>query len=133
MSRLHEVLVAVHRATPNGAEFLVLLRAPFKQGYWHLAGGGVEPGESPADAAVREIAEETGYLDAEPRPLGDDLRYDDVQLHSFSVAVPAHWEPTLDEEHDEHRWCTLSETIAVLAFEQPREVVRRAARLLDAR
>jgi 8-oxo-dGTP diphosphatase len=28
--------------------------------YWTLPGGGVEAGESPADAVVREVAEETG-------------------------------------------------------------------------
>lgn len=29
-------------------------------GRWNLPGGGVEPGESPVDAVVREVAEETG-------------------------------------------------------------------------
>lgn len=30
-------------------------------GGWTLPGGGVEPGEHPADGAVREVKEETGY------------------------------------------------------------------------
>ncbi len=28
---------------------------------WTLPGGGIEPGEDPVDAVVREVAEETGY------------------------------------------------------------------------
>src|SRR5690606_38606498 len=32
-------------------------------GYYKLPGGGVEDGESHAEALVREVAEETGYLD----------------------------------------------------------------------
>jgi 8-oxo-dGTP diphosphatase len=30
-------------------------------GHWSLPGGSIEPGESPAAAALREFAEETGY------------------------------------------------------------------------
>lgn len=32
-------------------------------GAWFAIGGGVEPGETPAEAAMREIVEETGILD----------------------------------------------------------------------
>ncbi|ACS85571.1 NUDIX hydrolase [Musicola paradisiaca Ech703] len=31
-------------------------------GYWSLFGGGLEPGESPAQAAARELAEEIGLI-----------------------------------------------------------------------
>lgn len=30
--------------------------------FWFTPGGGIEPGESPRDAAIRELAEETGYV-----------------------------------------------------------------------
>ena len=40
----------------------VLLARHIETGIWGLPGGGVEPGETPADAAVREFWEETGLL-----------------------------------------------------------------------
>jgi dATP pyrophosphohydrolase len=126
VSGADEVLIAVAREE----QFLVLLRAPFKHGYWHLAGGRVEPGETDADAAARELHEETQLAASTLDDLGDDLGYDDVSVHAFAVRAPAGWEPTLDEEHDEYRWCSLEDALALLRYEEPREVVRRAAVLL---
>jgi lipoyl(octanoyl) transferase len=122
-----EVVIAVAR----GAEFLVLLRAPYKQGYWHLVSGRVEPGESDAEAAARELHEETGLETATLDDLGDDLSYDGVRVHAFAVQAPEGWEPTLNEEHDDYRWCSLADAIALIRFEEPRDAVRRAARLLE--
>ncbi len=128
MSGCDEVLISVRRE----GLFLVLLRAPWKTGYWHLAGGGVEAGESDADAAARELLEETGLEAASLDDVGDDLGYDNVRVHAFATEAPAGWEPTLDEEHDEHRWCTLDDALELLEYEEPREVVRRASRLPEA-
>lgn len=131
MSGADEVLVAVHRREADAAAFLVLLRAPWKKGYWHLAGGRVEAGETDAEAAVRELAEETGLAASELDDLGADLGYDGVQVHAFAVQAPVGWEPTLNEEHDEHRWCSLDDALALLEYEEPREVLRRAAQRLE--
>jgi 8-oxo-dGTP pyrophosphatase MutT (NUDIX family) len=42
----------------NGDQFLLARHA--HSGLWSLIGGGIEPGEEPADALVREVLEETG-------------------------------------------------------------------------
>jgi len=39
-------------------------------GLWGLAGGRIEPGESVAEAAVREVKEETGFLVQITRLIG---------------------------------------------------------------
>jgi 8-oxo-dGTP pyrophosphatase MutT (NUDIX family) len=124
-----EVLIAVSRPDDGAHELLVLHRAPWKKGYWHLAGGGVEPGETDAAAAARELDEETA-LDASVVDLGDDLAYDGVTVHAFAAEAPPGWEPTLNDEHDDYRWCALAEALDLLPYEEPRETIRRAARLL---
>lgn len=43
----------------DGAILMVRHQTPDRV-YWTLPGGAVEPGEAPADAAVREMREETG-------------------------------------------------------------------------
>lgn len=48
----------------------VLLARHVETGVWGLPGGGVEPGETPADAAVREFWEETGVLVRLTRLIG---------------------------------------------------------------
>ena len=129
--RRHEVAIVVSR----GSEFLVLLRAPDRGGYWHLPAGGVEAGESEAEAAARELAEETG-LEAAVRDLGLALGYDQpgggrVRVGSFAAEAPAGWEPALDEEHVEHRWLPERQALALLEYPEPRVALERAARLRE--
>ncbi|HYY02457.1 MAG TPA: NUDIX domain-containing protein [Gaiellaceae bacterium] len=135
--RAREVMVVVRR----GADFLVLHRAPQFDAYWHLVAGGVERGESPRDAAVRELHEEVGLdLTAGLHDLGRPFVYSlaeespsvrarfdpeqrDVPVDVFVAEVDSQWEPALNEEHDAYRWCTRDEAVALLHWPEPREIV----------
>jgi 8-oxo-dGTP pyrophosphatase MutT (NUDIX family) len=55
-------------------------------GWWELPGGGIDPGESDREAAVREIKEETGLV-LDPAQIGPPARYH-VAL-SRQAATPA--------------------------------------------
>jgi len=133
--RPEEVLLVVFRPGPA---FLVLLRSPERHGYWNLVAGGVEEGEAPTAAARRELDEESGL--AHPirfESLSLELAYvrpegSKVAMHAFLAEAPSGWEPILNEEHVEYRWCSAADADALLAYPEPREAVRCVARLLGA-
>jgi dATP pyrophosphohydrolase len=107
----------------RGDEFLVLRRVPAKGRYWHTVAGRVEPGESWKDAARRELLEET-MLVAEPRAIGAFSYEPAMEGQAFAADAPPGWEPTLDWEHDEYRWCSLADAEALLEWPEPREMLQ---------
>ena len=113
----------------RGDELLVLERSPVRGGYWNLVAGGVEEGETPAEAARRELLEETG-LAAHVHTLGLELSYEGVsgtvRLDAYVADAPPGWDPVLDDEHVSYRWCSVLDAVALLAYDEPRIAVRHA-------
>ncbi|HEY2549066.1 MAG TPA: NUDIX domain-containing protein [Streptosporangiaceae bacterium] len=96
----------------------VLLQRRADSGRWTLPGGIVEPGEQPADAAVREVYEETGVV-AVPEaltsvaippqfayPNGDQVRYLDLTFRCRAVGGAAR---VNDSESIDVAWRRLDE------------------------
>jgi dATP pyrophosphohydrolase len=131
----YEVFVFVRRV----GEYLVLHRSERQGAYWHCVAGGVEERETYTEAAARELREETG-LDAELVDLGRAYDYEiasweahytpgaeSVHVECFLAEAPAGWEPRLDWEHDDYRWCGVDEAAALLFWPEPREVLQELA------
>lgn len=89
---------------------------------WTLPGGGLEEGEDPADAAVREIREETGYgarldgllgINSHVVPGAHRIDSSGRALHSIRIVYRAHivggdLTNELDGSTDEASWFDLS-------------------------
>ena len=84
---------------------------------WQLPGGWIEPGESPRQAARREVLEETGLQILEPRFIGVTSNVFSAHNHSISLffeAECADSEPLAIGETDKckawqwRRWAAVS-------------------------
>lgn len=117
----HDHVLLVRRANPPEA------------GRWSFPGGRVEPGERMADAAAREVREETG-LDVEiSRPLdwveriGPDHHF---VIVDFAATVSERQTPTPGDDAADARWVHLDE-ISTLALVDGLLDFLRANRVVD--
>lgn len=125
----------------RGRWWLAAIR-PGGRDVWALPKGLVGRGESPADAALREVAEETGVEGRLAGKLGD-VRYVYTwkgerifKVVSFFLLryrrgrlgdIP----PELAHEVDEARWLPLEDAARFLAYRGEREMAERARELLE--
>jgi lipoyl(octanoyl) transferase len=103
-------------------QYLLLRRTPARGGFWQPVTGHIEAGESPAQAAARELREETGftvdvgsleYVHAfpwgqyQPPKLGRE--------HAFVARVESK-APSLGDEHDAFEWVDLPTALERVPF-----------------
>ncbi len=112
---------------------VLVLRRPSRDEI-RLPKGHVEPGESPEQAALREVGEESGYA---PLTIRADLGVQTVEFdyagrhivrleRYYLMELPPSAVPSGGEAQFEPVWMEWDEALAALTFEAEREWVRRA-------
>jgi lipoyl(octanoyl) transferase len=148
------VSIHIFKRTANGPRFLMLRRCPSRGGFWQGVTGAPLPGETHAQAATREVFEETGFdVAGTLAPLGISYSYalpeaaarrenlhgpgvETIAVTSFGAEVPD-GDPVLDpREHDAFSWCSHEKADALLDWpveQDALEARREALHVLNAR
>ena len=133
--------------TPKPAAGLICLRGdrvllirrgtPPRLGEWSLPGGRIEYGERAADAALRELREETG-VEADILGLIDviDAVFDadetgGISRHYVLIDYAARWrsgEPVAGDDADEARFMPIDEALALVKWDETRRVILETVR-----
>lgn len=109
----------------DGRFLLVQEAKPHVEGLLSLPGGGIDPGETPEEAVIREIAEETGFQARVEQLIGVYYRYkkplETGQNVGFVYACSIQdGELTTSEQHPEVVWRTGAEIKQLAATNQLR-------------
>ena len=130
--------------TIRGRPMLAAIRPQGKpSGLWVLPKGNVDPGESPAETAVREVLEETGVHGRLLEKLAD-VKYVYTwegerifKIVSFFLLRAGRGrigeiEEAMRVEVAEARWLPLDDALRLLAYRGEREMAAKARDRLDA-
>jgi len=113
-----------------------------RPGLWALPKGNIDPGETPAETAIREVYEETGIVGKLDEKLGD-VKYTytwdgepifkivSFFLVRYSSGRLGDIRPEMAVEVDEARWLPLEDAPKLLAYGGERQMVERAIAALD--
>ena len=118
----------------DGAILLVRRARPPRQGEWSIPGGLQHIGETLAEAALRELREETGVEARLTGELGtvDSLRHDDVgrvEYHYSLVEFAAQWvsgEPRPADDVDRAEWAPIDDLDRYALWSETRRIIALA-------
>lgn len=126
----------VFRRGPDQVVRFLIIRDSYE--HWGLPKGHLEEQETPAQAAFRETAEETGLSDlvlhGPIRIVDWHFRFRGRYIHKFChfflfESAAAEAVPQVDEGITACRWCTLDEAIRDLSYDNARSALKRAGEM----
>ena len=129
----------VYRRDEDGTPRFLLIRDPY--GNWGLPKGHLESGETPEQAALREVSEESGLSDlrteSELQTIDWYFRNDDHLVHKFChffllESRSGEATPQEDEGISACVWLPLDEAVRTITYANAREVLRAAGERLGA-
>jgi 8-oxo-dGTP diphosphatase len=113
----------------RGEQVLLIKRGkPPRMGEWSIPGGRMEMGETIAQAALRELAEETGVA-AELLGLIDVVDHISERGQMVLIDYAARWvsgEPVAGDDAADARFFPVSEALALVSWSETRRIIEDA-------
>ncbi len=113
----------------RGDSVLLIRRGkPPREGQWSIPGGRIEPGETAAAAALRELREETG-VEAELLGLVDVVDYIAPEQHYVLVDYAARWlsgEPVAGDDAADARFTPIDDVRDLGLWDETVRVILQA-------
>jgi len=133
IAQVNVVCFDASQSQRNEFRVLLLKRSHHKGGYWQTITGGVRPGESLGDAAIREVGEETGLKPDLKSFFSVPFQYsfmgtDGYPLfeYVFACALNGYSPVSLSAEHEMFKWGNLNDAKAMLVYENNFKAVTQA-------
>lgn len=130
MKRSTHAGAVVFKQTAKGLRYL-LVEASGSRGRWVFPKGHIEDGETAAETARREVAEEAGVRARPIRRLRRVGQKQEGESISIAYLLMAHAGRTAPSEKRRTRWLGFGEAVEALDFEKSRRVLRSADRLIS--
>jgi bis(5'-nucleosidyl)-tetraphosphatase len=134
-------VIVFHRGE-DGCKFLLLLSRLTKRPLWEFPKGGVDEGETPLEAAFRELEEETSLGPNDVLPITGFERIEQYRFTTgksdertlvhkrvtYYLAEAAHQDVSVSpDETSEFAWLTLEEALKRIKYAERRRMLQEAA------
>jgi bis(5'-nucleosidyl)-tetraphosphatase len=123
--------IVLFRQMDKHREYLIL---HYQGGHFDLPKGHLEEGESPREAAIRELFEETGIKNITwIEGYNEKITYTYMKFGklstkevTFFLARTTQKKVTISDEHQNHVWLPYEQAVEKMTFENAKNLVRKA-------
>ncbi len=148
MRKPTQVAIYIYRTVNGAREYLLLKRIAEAGGFWQGVTGGVEDDETVLQTAIRELREETGFVDTvivqidyrRTFPVPASMQHyfsnniTNLTEHAFHTGVAPDVTPVIDSrEHSEYLWVGYHQAVEMLKYPGNIEALTICEKELNAR